>query len=53
MFHYSGTSNKTLIKPPSPSLMENNNIYARDTDFDPLNYEFDAETMGEPFTYFQ
>jgi hypothetical protein len=37
------------MKPASPLLMENANIPA----FDPLNYEFDAETMIEPFTYFQ
>ncbi|CAF3086451.1 unnamed protein product [Rotaria sp. Silwood2] len=52
MYHYSGTSNKTLMKPISPLLMENTNIYSRATAFDPLNYEFNAETMTEPFTYF-
>lgn len=33
--------------------MDSAHIYARDIAFDPLNYEFDAETMIEPFTYFQ
>jgi len=41
------------MKPASPLLMENANIYSRETAFDPLNYAFDAETMIEPFTYFQ
>ena len=27
--------------------------YSRETAFDPLHYSFDAETMIEPFTYFQ
>jgi hypothetical protein len=53
MYHYSGSPNKTLLKSPSPLLMENPNIYSRETAFDPLNYAFDAETMIEPFTYFQ
>jgi hypothetical protein len=54
MYHYSGSNNnKTLMKPPSPLLVENANIYSRETAFDPLNYAFDAETMIEPFTYFQ
>jgi hypothetical protein len=53
MYHYSGIINKTLMKPASPLPMENVNIYSRETAFDPLNYEFDAETMIEPFTYFQ
>ncbi|CAF0801440.1 unnamed protein product [Rotaria sp. Silwood1] len=52
MYYYSGASNKSLMKPMSPLLMENTNIYSRETAFDPLNYEFDAETMIEPFTYF-
>jgi hypothetical protein len=41
------------MKPTSPLLMENGHIFSRETAFDPLNYEFDAETMIEPFTYFQ
>jgi len=45
-------SKKPLIKPASPLMMDNTNMYSRDTAFDPLNYEFDAETMIEPFTYF-
>jgi hypothetical protein len=54
MHHYSGNNNnKTLSKPASPLMMENPNIYSRETAFDPLNYAFDAETMIEPFTYFQ
>ena len=53
MYHYLCTSNKTLMKSISPVLMEDGNIYSRETAFDPLNYEFDAETMTEPFTYFQ
>ncbi len=53
MHHYSGINNKTLIKPTSLLLLENGNICSRETAFDPLNYEFDAETMIEPFTYFQ
>jgi hypothetical protein len=53
MYHYSGSNNKNLLKPTSLLLMENTNIYSRETAFDPLNYEFDAETMIEPFTYFQ
>jgi len=52
MYHYSDTSNKNLIKSTSPLLTDNTNIYSRETAFDPLNYEFDAETMIEPFTYF-
>ncbi|CAF0985405.1 unnamed protein product [Adineta steineri] len=52
MYHYSGNSHQTFIKPPSPLLMDNTNIYSRETAFDPLNYAFDAETMIEPFTYF-
>lgn len=53
MYHYSNNSNKTLVKPPSPLMMDNANNYSRETAFDPLHYAFDAETMGEPFTYFQ
>ncbi|CAF1430362.1 unnamed protein product [Rotaria magnacalcarata] len=54
MYHYySGASNKTLTKTISPLMMENTNTYSRETAFDPLNYAFDAETMIEPFTYFQ
>jgi hypothetical protein len=44
---------KTFSKPASPIMMENSNMYARELAFDPLNYAFDAETMVEPFTYFQ
>lgn len=33
-------------------IMTNINSFSRETAFDPLNYEFDAETMIEPFTYF-
>lgn len=53
MYCYSGNTNKNLIKPPSPLLVDNGNNYSRETAFDPLNYAFDAETMIEPFTYFQ
>lgn len=41
------------MKPVSLLQMDNTNTYSRETAFDPLNYEFDAETMIEPFTYFQ
>ena len=44
---------KNLSKRGSPLLGDNVNIYSRETAFDPLNYAFDAETMIEPFTYFQ
>ncbi len=53
MYNYLGNNNKTLVKSASPLLMENGNICSRETAFDPLNYEIDAETMIEPFTYFQ
>lgn len=53
MYRYSSANNKTLIKSTSSCLMENSNVYSRETAFDPLNYEFDAETMIEPFTYFR
>ena len=53
MYHYSGSSMKTFSKPASPLMMENSHMYARELAFDPLNYAFDAETMIEPFTYFQ
>jgi hypothetical protein len=53
MYHYSGTNHKTLLKPASPSLIDQAHIFSRETAFDPLNYAFDAETMIEPFTYFQ
>ncbi|CAF1577323.1 unnamed protein product [Rotaria sp. Silwood1] len=52
MYRYSPTSSTNLIKAASSLLMENSNIHSRETAFDPLNYEFDAETMVEPFTYF-
>jgi hypothetical protein len=53
MYRYSPTSNKTLINAASSLLMTNSTNHLRETAFDPLNYEFDAETMTEPFTYFQ
>ena len=56
MFPYSTTTTmntKNLSKRGSPLLGDNVNIYSRETAFDPLNYAFDAETMIEPFTYFQ
>jgi len=49
MYHYSNASKK----PVSPLLIDSTNMYSRETLFDPLNYAFDAETMIEPFTYFQ
>ncbi|CAF2905039.1 unnamed protein product [Rotaria sp. Silwood2] len=52
MYRYSPTNSKNLIKAASSLLMENSNIHSREPAFDPLNYEFDAETMVEPFTYF-
>lgn len=52
-YYYSSVNNKPLMKSNSPLIMENPNIYSRETAFDPLNYAFDAETMIEPFTYFQ
>ena len=33
--------------------MGNGTNESRETAFDPFHYEFDAETMIEPFTYFQ
>jgi hypothetical protein len=53
MYRYSSTNNPNLIKASSSLLMTNSNNHSRETAFDPLNYEFDAETMIEPFTYFQ
>jgi hypothetical protein len=53
MYRYSSTNNKTLIKAASSLLMGNSQTHSYETAFDPLNYEFDAETMVEPFTYFQ
>ncbi|CAF3439906.1 unnamed protein product [Rotaria socialis] len=52
MHRYSSANSKNLITANSSFLMENSNIHSRETAFDPLNYEFDAETMVEPFTYF-
>jgi hypothetical protein len=52
MYRYSSTNNPNLIKAASSLLMANSNNHSRETAFDPLNYEFDAETMIEPFTYF-
>jgi hypothetical protein len=53
MYRYSSPNNQNLIKAASSLLMGNPNHHSRETAFDPLNYEFDAETMIEPFTYFQ
>jgi hypothetical protein len=53
MYRYSSTNNKTLMKAASSLLMGNSNNHSRETAFDPLNYAFDADTMVEPFTYFQ
>ena len=53
MYRYSSANNKTLLKAASSLLMENPSVHSREAAFDPLNYEFDAETMIEPFTYFQ
>lgn len=53
MHRYSSNNNKNLLKAASSLLMTNSNISSRETAFDPLNYEFDTETMIEPFTYFQ
>ncbi len=53
MYRYSPINNKTLIKSASSLLMGNSNNHLHEPAFDPLNYEFDAETMIEPFTYFQ
>ncbi|UJR31345.1 hypothetical protein I4U23_018841 [Adineta vaga] len=52
MYRYSPSNNKTLIKAASSLLMGNGTNHSHEPVFDPLNYEFDAETMGEPFTYF-
>ena len=46
-------ANQTLIKTAASLLMNNGTYPTRDTIFDPFRYEFDAETMIEPFTYFQ
>lgn len=53
MYRYSPTNNKTLIKAASSLLMANSTNHSHEPLFDPLNYEFDAESIGEPFTYFQ
>lgn len=53
MYRYPSSNNKNLLKAASSLLMTNSNMHSRETAFDPLNYEFDAETMVEPFTYFQ
>ncbi|CAF1281725.1 unnamed protein product, partial [Adineta steineri] len=52
MYRYSPTNNNNLMKAASSLLMGNSNNHSHETAFDPLNYEFDAETMVEPFTYF-
>lgn len=49
MFHSSHSIlSNNFIKPVSPVP----NVFPRETLFDPLHYSFDAETMIEPFTYF-
>lgn len=54
MFHYSNMANQTFVKTTPSFMMNNSNYYpSRETIFDPFHYEFDAETMIEPFTYFQ
>ena len=53
MYRYSPTNNKTLIKAASSLLIANSTNHSHEPLFDPLNYEFDAESIGEPFTYFQ
>ncbi|CAF1248524.1 unnamed protein product [Adineta ricciae] len=52
MYRYSPTNNKTLIKAASSLLIANSTNHSHEPLFDPLNYEFDAESIGEPFTYF-